>query len=160
MEHTKEPGIDEARTIAAQCWCTETTSHIEMDVELAEVFAKRIAAWMATGSQHATNESYWRDRALSAEQQRDELQLERDNYKSVAEAHSGAFQECIRLREKRDELLAALKRLWLSCPTGLECNSFHHAKRDQHDFNQECGPAAEYLAAIEQANATIAKVQK
>lgn len=42
-------------------------------------------------------------------QQRDELQLERDNYKSVAEAHSGAFQECIRLREQRDELLAALE---------------------------------------------------
>lgn len=46
------------------------------------------------------------------------LKQQRDSYKDVAEAHSSAFQECIRLREElseikqqRDELLAAAENL-------------------------------------------------
>jgi len=34
--------LQEARAIAAQCWCDPETSHIEMDVNLAEAFAKRL----------------------------------------------------------------------------------------------------------------------
>lgn len=34
--------IDEARAIAAQCWCDIDTENKVMDVELAEAFAKRI----------------------------------------------------------------------------------------------------------------------
>ena len=34
--------LTEARGYAAQCWCHPTTSHIEMDVVLAEVVAKQI----------------------------------------------------------------------------------------------------------------------
>lgn len=34
--------IDESRQMAAQCWCDEETKHIEMDVRLAEAFAKRM----------------------------------------------------------------------------------------------------------------------
>ena len=40
-----------------------------------------------------------------------ELEQQRDAYKDVAEAHSSAFQECIKLREQRDELLAALEQV-------------------------------------------------
>ena len=32
--------IEHAREIAAQCWCTSETKNIEMDVILAEEFAK------------------------------------------------------------------------------------------------------------------------
>lgn len=34
--------IDEAREIAAQCWCHPTTDGIEMDSRLAEVFAQTL----------------------------------------------------------------------------------------------------------------------
>lgn len=53
--------MPEARVIAAQCWCDAETSGIEMDARLAEAFARRLAAWMRTGAQHARNEEYWRE---------------------------------------------------------------------------------------------------
>lgn len=59
--------IEEARQMAAQCWCDEDTSGIEMDVRLAEAMARRLAAWIATAAFHANNEAYWRDRAHKAE---------------------------------------------------------------------------------------------
>lgn len=59
--------MPEARQMAAQCWCDEDTSDIEMDVRLAEAVARRIAAWMDTGAFHARNEAYWRERAEKAE---------------------------------------------------------------------------------------------
>ena len=59
--------MEEARQIAAQCWCDPDTSGKEMDAALAESVARRIAAWMRTGAQHAENENYWRERALKAE---------------------------------------------------------------------------------------------
>lgn len=36
-----------ALEIAAQCWCDTETSHIQMDPDLAEAFAKRFAKLMA-----------------------------------------------------------------------------------------------------------------
>ncbi len=49
-----------ATEIAAQCWCTETTSMIEMDVRLAEVFAQRLAAWIDTAKQSQRNADFYR----------------------------------------------------------------------------------------------------
>jgi hypothetical protein len=57
----------QAREIAAQCWRDDETKHLVMELALAEAVARRIAAWMQTGAQHARNEEYWRDRALKAE---------------------------------------------------------------------------------------------
>ena len=57
--------MEEARAIAAQCWCDPETSHIPMDVVLAEAVARRIAAWMNTAAFHAQNEEYWRDQVKS-----------------------------------------------------------------------------------------------
>jgi hypothetical protein len=51
--------IEEARQIAAQCWCDDETKHIEMDVVLAEAVAKRIAAWMDSASQFSRNEVFY-----------------------------------------------------------------------------------------------------
>jgi hypothetical protein len=58
-----ETWLAEARVIAAQCWCHDTTKHIEMIPELAEAIAHQIAAWMHTAALHARNEAYWRGRS-------------------------------------------------------------------------------------------------
>ena len=39
--------MQEARAIAAQCWCDEETKHLEMNTDLAEAFAKRIVKLQA-----------------------------------------------------------------------------------------------------------------
>ncbi len=52
--------IEEARQIAAQCWCDDETKHIEMDIVLAEAVAKRIAAWMDSAAQFSRNEEFYR----------------------------------------------------------------------------------------------------
>lgn len=69
---TPETWIGEARQQAAQCWCDEKTKKTPMDVDLAEVVAWKIAAWMDTSAFHARNEAYWRDRAMKAEGQSNE----------------------------------------------------------------------------------------
>lgn len=52
--------MEEARVIAAQCWCDKETENIEMDSVLAEAVAKRIAAWMQTAAQENRNTDYYR----------------------------------------------------------------------------------------------------
>jgi len=52
--------MDKARVIAAQCWCTEETEHIKMNVALAEVFAEQLAAWMRDSAMHQRHADYWR----------------------------------------------------------------------------------------------------
>lgn len=52
--------MDEARAVAAQCWCDPKTSKTEMDVELAEVFAQRISLWMQDAAQYHKNSEYYR----------------------------------------------------------------------------------------------------
>ena len=51
--------IDEARGIAARCWCDETTKHIKMNSALAEVVAHVIASWMETATTYSKNADYW-----------------------------------------------------------------------------------------------------
>lgn len=38
--------MEEARQIAAQCWCDEENAGKVMDVELAESMARRLSGWM------------------------------------------------------------------------------------------------------------------
>ena len=52
--------IEEARELAAQCWCDEETKDREMDPVLAEAIAKRIADWMETAALYAKNADYYR----------------------------------------------------------------------------------------------------
>lgn len=49
-----------ARQIAAKCWCDDETKNTVMDTVLAEVVAKRIAAWMDTAAQIQRNCDYYR----------------------------------------------------------------------------------------------------
>lgn len=53
-------------------------------------------------------------------------------------------------------MLDALKSLLDSIPS-LTCESFHHAKKDQHDHDDECPPFERYLAEAIKARALIAK---
>ncbi len=52
--------MEEARGVAAQCWCDEETKDRVLDVELAEAVAKRIANWMETAAQNQKNTDYYR----------------------------------------------------------------------------------------------------
>jgi len=97
--------MPEARQAAAQCWCNEETSGIEMDVRLAEAVARLVAAWMQTGAQHARNESYWRDRAETAERERAAA------LKAIAEScdeQRGEYWPCERAAKAEAALAAAL----------------------------------------------------
>lgn len=55
-----EQYMEEARMMAAQCWCDEETSGKEMDATLAEAVARRIAVWMDTAAQMARNADFYR----------------------------------------------------------------------------------------------------
>ncbi len=52
--------LEEARGLAAQCWCEKETDNIEMDVILAEAFAKKLSLWMQTAAQNQRNTDYYR----------------------------------------------------------------------------------------------------
>ena len=52
--------MEEARELAAQCWCDKETQNQELDTSLAEAIAKRIAAWMETAAQNQRNADYYR----------------------------------------------------------------------------------------------------
>jgi len=57
---TENAWIEEARMIAAQCWCDPETSHKAMDPVLCEAVAQRIANWMDTAAQNQRNTDYYR----------------------------------------------------------------------------------------------------
>ena len=52
--------IEDARQIAAQCWCEPETSDRVMDIALAEAVATKIAFWMDTAAQNQRNADYYR----------------------------------------------------------------------------------------------------
>jgi hypothetical protein len=56
-----ETFMEEARMLAAQCWCDDETKNRVMDPKLAEAVAKRIAVWMDEYATMATNASFYRD---------------------------------------------------------------------------------------------------
>ena len=102
--------MDEARQIAAQCWCDEETSHIPMEPVLCEAVARRIASWMDTGAQHASNEEYWYNRTLNAER---ELAAEKEKHADAARfavgmdhANAGLYAE---LEDLQEQLVATKK---------------------------------------------------
>ena len=57
---TENMWIDEARQLAAQCWCDPDTENRIMDVALCEAMAKRIAVWMDRAAQNQKNADYYR----------------------------------------------------------------------------------------------------
>jgi len=56
----KEMWMQEARGMAAQCWCDPETESKIMDPVLCEAVAKRIANWMDIAAQNQRNTDYYR----------------------------------------------------------------------------------------------------
>lgn len=52
--------IDEARQLAAQCWCDTETEKKVIDPILCESVAKRISFWMDIAAQNQRNTDYYR----------------------------------------------------------------------------------------------------
>jgi hypothetical protein len=52
--------IELARLIAAQAWCDEETKHLEMEPNLCEAFAMRLAGWLETAAQFDRNANFYR----------------------------------------------------------------------------------------------------
>jgi len=52
---------EEADAAAAQCWCFDETSDIEMDVRLANVISRVIQGWMCDAATYCRNADYYRD---------------------------------------------------------------------------------------------------
>jgi len=52
--------IEEARHIAAQCWCDPETEDRVMDPVLCEAVSRRISNWMDTAAQNQRNTDYYR----------------------------------------------------------------------------------------------------
>ena len=52
--------MDDAREMAAQCWCDSETEGKDMDVTLGEVVARQIAFWMDIAAQNQRNTDYYR----------------------------------------------------------------------------------------------------
>jgi hypothetical protein len=48
-----------ATELAAQAWCTPETSGIEMDVRLAEAFARILAGWLDTAAMFHRNQEFY-----------------------------------------------------------------------------------------------------
>lgn len=51
--------MDEARQIAAQCWCDEENAGKVMDADLAESMARRLSGWMVMLAQSHKNTDYY-----------------------------------------------------------------------------------------------------
>jgi hypothetical protein len=64
--------MDEARQVAAQCWCDPETSSRVMDPELAEAFSRRLALWMSTAAQNQRNANYYRGLVVRCGQEMDD----------------------------------------------------------------------------------------
>lgn len=60
-KNTEGMFMDEARVIAAQCWCDKRTEHLEMIPDLAEVFAEQLSYWIYYASQNQINTEYYRN---------------------------------------------------------------------------------------------------
>jgi hypothetical protein len=77
--------------------------------------------------------------------------FDRDNAAQMEEA-----ERIVALIADAPILLAALESLLNSLPS-LTCESFHHARKDQHSHDDECPPFERYLAEAIKARALIAK---
>jgi hypothetical protein len=81
-----EKYMEQARALAAQCWCDKETSNKGMDVTLAEAFAKRIAIWMDYAVQMAQNVALYREllnecsvKIKQLQKENEDLQTQIDN---------------------------------------------------------------------------------
>lgn len=137
---TEAENMEVARQIAAQAWCDPETSGIEMDVRLAEAFAKRIAALRARCEAAEAEVEDLRGRSyfnamIAAERSRDEARAEvafykgrEEHYRKVLNVTDGGQYRADwdgaidRLRRERDEAREALREVeWEGEHMGRGC---------------------------------------
>lgn len=82
----------------------------------------------------------------------------------LKEAASFNFEQyqdaAFRLHEAEHNLAVAreaLKNLFLISPTALECNDMHHAKKDQHEYDEDCPVLSRYEDALSGAREALAQ---
>jgi outer membrane protein assembly factor BamD (BamD/ComL family) len=61
------------------------------------------------------------------------------------------------LEARVKELESALNRLYLSCPTDINCHNMHHTKSERHSYDVTCPVVTEYYEAIKAAQAALKK---
>lgn len=54
----------------------------------------------------------------------------------------------VHARAEIEALRKALNALYITAPTSLECQHFHHGRLERHAFGAECGPREKYLEAL------------
>lgn len=74
-----------------------------------------------------------------------------------------AMEQCFALTKERDQLRAEVERLKLAAKPALaamrdasvECQTFHHAKKDQHKIGGDCAPMTRWEVAYSQLESAL-----
>jgi len=56
--------------------------------------------------------------------------ITQETYQAVMDDRKELLMDVADLVKQHDDLLFALNRLYIACPTALECRHFHHSKQD------------------------------
>jgi ferredoxin-thioredoxin reductase catalytic subunit len=86
--------------------------------------------------------------------------ITQETYQAVMDDLKKLLIDVVDLVKQRDDLLFALNRLYIACPTALECRHFHHSKEERHSYLEPCGPADEYIEALKNARDVIYLARK
>ena len=81
-------------------------------------------------------------------------------YQTLMDDRKELLIDVVDLVKQRDDLLFALNRLYIACPTTLECRHFHHGKQDRHSYLESCGPSEEYIDALQNVREVIDLARK
>ena len=88
------------------------------------------------------------------------MMITQETYQAVMDERKELIMDVADLVKQHDDLLFALNRLYIACPTALECRHFHHSKQDRHSYLEPCGPADEYIEALQNARDVIDLARK
>lgn len=157
MTVTAADFMQEARQIAAQCWCDKETEGITLDPRLCTAVAQRIANWMETAARESGNRDYYRGLCLQCVETLSGAQKERmfrtDDGEISADPLLDRLPEVINEMSARyhsnDEILAELhvmfdRALIREIPAKVEGlfrerDSYKMVAEDLSGFMRECG---------------------
>jgi hypothetical protein len=143
---TPETFMHEARQLAAQCWCDETTSDRVMDPALAEAVAKRIAAWMNTAAEQCRGLEFYRGIIVKVGEPFGDAAKTSDDGSIQADVLALKVPELVDgLRAERDSLKATLSAL--DQPRLIAANSAQ--EREITRLNGVLKTQADHWASIE-----------
>ena len=96
------------------------------------------------------------DRLL--EEGADKLFAAESEYKVMAKLAASYLRDKQEAERKLAVAREALKNLFLSSPIALECNDMHHAKKDQHEYDEDCPVLSRYEDALSGAREALAQI--